>query len=228
MSYNNLLNLKHYKGFCTTIGDDSVEARRITAFCIIHDISHLRVRNTEPCPKNYVPSGSVEWCTLSLGYNVIPDYYPDWLQPYLYRKVWKSNKWLMKKAFVKPADMHKRFSGKITSGSYKGKKKPPFWYSEIISFVNEWRYYISNGKILCGEWYQGDEEKMPNAPFTDMKYSVLYFPKDFCGAVDFGETIEGKFALIESQHPYSCGWYGKEHEIYCQWLIDGWIYMNRK
>jgi hypothetical protein len=223
MSYNNLLNLKHFKGFCTTIGDDSVEARRITAFCIIHDISHLRVKNTEPCPKNYVPSGSVEWCTLSLGYNIIPDYYPDWLQPYLYRKVWKSNKWLMKKAFVKPADMHKRFSGKITSGSYKGKKKPPFWYSEIISFVNEWRYYISNGKVLCGEWYAGDEVNTPPAPeFT------IPIPEGLCAAIDFGLTKDGKFALVEAQPPFACGWYGKDDKIYLQWVIDGWEYMLKQ
>lgn len=225
-----MINLKGYKGFALLKKDNSKEAQAVMITCALQKIPYIRVNLKDKVPSEYVPSGSIEWVESILGYHPTPDYYPSFLKQYLYREVWKADKWPFdKKVFIKPAYCYKRFNGCITiPGSYRGKKKGPYWCSDIIYFENEWRYYISNGKVLCGEWYQGDEEKMPNASFTDMNYPVLYFPKDFCGAVDFGETIEGKFALIESQHPYSCGWYGKEHEIYCQWLIDGWIYMNRK
>jgi len=35
----------------------------------------------------------------------------------------------------------------------------------------------------------------------------------------------GKLALVEANHPFACGWYGKEHEIYLEWLSKGWEYM---
>lgn len=149
-----------------------------------------------------------------------PDYYPKWLTSYLYRKVWKDDKWVLgKRFFVKPADKYKRFTGFVTYGTYAKKKKPPFWYSDIVSFTNEWRYYISNGKVLCGEWYWGEKEQEAPKLLFDI-------PVTYSGALDFGILTTGEFALVESQHPFACGWYGKSIALYAQWLIDGWIYMK--
>lgn len=230
-----MLNLKNYKGFALVKNDNSKEAQAVMIICALQKIPYIRVRKNQEVPKEYVPSGSVEWCESILGYHPIPDYYPEFLRKYCFRKVWKADKWpLDQKVFIKPADRYKRFTGKLTvPGSYKGKKKSPYWCSDVVNFVNEWRYYISNGKVLCGEWYSGDEEKMPDAPdlefmSRDPEEGRVWFPNDFCGAVDFGETNKGEFALVEVHHPYACGWYGKDHEKYCQWLIDGWIYMNKK
>lgn len=221
-----MVDLRGYKGFVLLKKDNSKEAQAIMITCALQRIPYIRVGKKEPVPLEYVPSGSIEWIESILGYHPVPDYYPSFLKQYLHREVWKADKWpLDKKVFIKPADRYKRFNGRITiPGSYRGKKKGPYWCSDVIKFENEWRYYISNGKVLCGEWYWGDENTMPAAPFIP-KYT---FPEDFCGAVDLGETTEGKFSLVESQHPYSCGWYGKDHEKYCQWIIDGWIYMNKK
>lgn len=246
-----MIDLKGYKGFVLLKNDNSKEAQAIMITCALQKIPYIRVRKNESVPSEYVPCGSIEWIESILGYHPTPDYYPSFLKQYLYRDVWKADKWpLDKKVFIKPADRYKRFNGRITiPGSYRGKKKGPYWCSDIIKFENEWRYYISNGKVLCGEWYAGDEENMPDAldisykelwfatfpiggrPLTEMEMlrrKGIHFPDRFCGAVDFGMTSEGKFALVESQHPYSCGWYGKDHEKYCQWVIDGWIYMNKK
>jgi len=221
------LDLKQYKGFALMKGDTlSRESQILSVMCLTHDIPLVRVDKTKPCPADYVPCGSVEWCELSLGYHVKPNYYPGWLSSYLHRNVWETDKWpLGKKVFIKPSDRYKRFTGFCTTGTYKKKKKPPFICSDIVSFVNEWRYYISNGKVLCGEWYWGDEVNTPDAPSIDN----IKFPEGFCGAVDFGFFDIGKpmaFALIEVQHPFACGWYGQKHELYLQWLVDGWKYME--
>jgi hypothetical protein len=159
-----------------------------------------------------------------LGKIVKPDYYPSFLQEHLHRKVWQTNDWpLGKKVFIKPSDKYKRFNGFVTNGGYKGKKKAPYWCSDVISFVNEWRYYIANGEILTGEWYLGDEINTPDAP--ELKITI---PKDYCGAVDFGITTEGNMCLVEANHPFACGWYGKEHEKYAKWIVEGWKYMIEK
>jgi hypothetical protein len=232
------IDLKHYKGFALMKNDLlSRESQVISMMCNTWDIPLARVDKNKPCPKEYIPCGSVEWCELSMGYNILgvesnfhiqPNYYPMWLNEYLYRNVWETDKWpLGKKVFIKPSDRYKRFTGFCTTGTHKKKKKPPFICSDIVTFENEWRYYISNGKVLCGQWYWGNEVNTPDAPNIDH----IKFPEGFCGAVDFGmmkvnESIPYKFALIEVQHPFACGWYGKQHELYLQWLIDGWEYME--
>jgi len=38
----------------------------------------------------------------------------------------------------------------------------------------------------------------------------------------------GKGSSLEAHPPFACGWYGKNTEIYLQWIIDGWIYLKEK
>ena len=216
------MQFNNFKGFALTKEDSSVEARAIFYVkTLIQNFDIIRVNINDKCPEDYVPSGGVEWCLKSLGKKVIPNYFPDFLRDHLYRNVWKTDKWpLGKKVFIKPAEHYKKFTGFITTGTYSKKKKGPFWCSDVVKFVNEWRYYVTNGKIVCGEWYWGDHENTPPAPeFT------INIPESFSGTLDFGMTNKNDFALIEAHHPFACGWYGKQHELYVQWLIDGWKYM---
>jgi len=217
------IDLKNYKGFCFLKKDDSWERTCVSLTCALHNIPHIGIDIKDSFPEGFIPSGSVEWCLNCLERELIPDYYPEWLSESLHRKVWKDTKWpLGKKVFIKPADRYKRFTGFITTGSYKKKKKPPFWCSDVIKFVNEWRYYISAGEVLTGEWYWGDEINTPDAPELNIN-----IPKDFYGTLDFGITTSGDFVLVEAHHPFACGWYGKQHELYVQWLIDGWSYLQK-
>lgn len=221
-----MINLKGYTGFALIKADSSLEAQRLSLFCLTKDIPLIRVDMKSKCPDNYTPSGSVEWCLNSLSYSVTPDYYPEWLSDYLFRKVWREDKWILgQKLFVKPADTYKRFTGFVTTGTYKKKKKPPLIWSEVVSFMNEWRYYIADGKVLCSGWYWGDEVNTPDPPEL-----TIDIPKGFYGALDFGTLKNGTLALIESHHPFACGWYGKyeDDHLYFQWLIDGWKYMKEK
>jgi len=222
------IDLKSYMGFCLDTNDASVEARYLSAFCLVHDIRLVRVRAYKMLPSNYIPCGSVQWCEKFLSYKPIPNYYPDWLSPILYRDVWYGEEWIRgRKLFVKPADRYKRFTGFVTHGTWSKKKKPPYMWSEPVEFVDEWRYYISNGKVICAYWYWGpaDTELYPEAPAFPVA-----IPSDYCGAVDLGILKDGRLALIEAQHPFACGWYGTYNDVglYLQWLIDGWIYMNRE
>jgi len=220
------IDLKGYRGFALQYDDTSKEATVIT-LCAERDIPIERFQNKETVPDDLIPCGSVEWSESILGYSPTPDYYPEWVKSHLHRNVWAGDKWILeKRVFVKPADRYKRFTGFVSSAnSYKGKKRPPYMFSDVVSFNNEWRYYISNGKILTSGWYDGDQINTPDAPELDVD-----IPKEFCGAADFG-TYDGKLCCIEVQHPYACGWYGdfsNDSLPYVQWLIDGWIYMLKK
>lgn len=225
-----MIDLKYFKGFAVVGKDISKEAQYLHIFCLMNDISLLRLGFKEKCPADYVPCGSVEWCQIALGKRVVPDYYPKWCSDYLHRKVWYTDKFPYKEeCFIKPATRYKRFTGFIKpSNSWKGKKKgEQYWCSEPTVFINEWRYYISNGKVIAGEWYWGDEENTPNAP--DLTKLGIHIPKSYYGALDFGWDTKDNFSLIESQHPFACGWYGSQEDSYkyFQWLVDGWKYMQK-
>ena len=221
----NELDLKGFKGFCIVEKDPSPEAMHIIARCKTDDIPLMTVPRYKKCPKDYVPMGSVEWCLFSMERNITPDYYPEFLSNFLRRDIWYGDKWILDKVFVKPADRYKRFDGFVTTGTYKNKKKPPFVFSKVVHFENEWRYYISNGKCVGSGWYWGDQVNTPEPPSPYLFVDQL--PKGFCGAVDFG-TYNGKFTLVECHHPFACGWYNNYSTVrsYMQWLVDGWIYMR--
>lgn len=217
------MNLGPFEGFALVKTDTSLEASRLSAYCLCHDIPVIRIGSDKICPDTHVPCGSVEWCSRSFARPVVPDYYPEWANGHLHRKVYRSDTWILgKQLFVKPADRYKRFTGFVTSGYYRKKKRGLLIWSEVVSFTNEWRYYVSSGKVLCGEWYWGDEVNTPDAP--DLEIDI---PPDYSGALDFGTLDDGSLALVESQHPFACGWYGPQSRdhLYLQWLIDGWTYM---
>lgn len=170
-----------------------------------------------------VPAGDIDWVQACYDYKFAPGYYPDFLSHMLYRKIWKEDKWPMKPGiFIKPYDKPKRYSSRITTGTYKGKKKGPHWCSELIKFKNEWRYYIVWGEVVYAGWYDGiDDDEDP--PYLDVN-----IPESFCGVIDMGLTTDNKFALVEAGEPYSVGWYGTftEGEIYAYFLSEGAKYLR--
>jgi hypothetical protein len=212
--------------FALKINDrNSKESQALAYYNMMDGVGLQYFRKAIEVPTDAIPAGSVEWFLEVTRWKVIPDYYPEFLKPYLGRKIWRTDQWPMHGGvFVKPADKYKRFTGKITTGGYHGKKKGPYWCSEVVSFTNEWRFYVANGKVLYIGWYFGaDDDAMP----PDLK---IDWPDNYCGAVDFGTTPEGKLLLIEANEPFSCGWYGhiSEGRIYGKWLEIGYEYMKEK
>ena len=214
------------KGFAFRhCGQSSKEDLAILNYCILNRIPYKFCRKPEERPEGYIPAGSVEWCENFLTpEQTRPNYYPDCLKDYLFRNIWTTDTWPMEKGiFVKPADRHKRFTGLLTVGGYKKKKKGPYICSEKVAFINEWRYYVAEGKVLTGEWYMGDEVNTPDAPELNIQ-----FPEGYCAAVDFGMLTTGEMALVEAHLPYACGWYGKNYELYVEWIVKGWEYIIAK
>jgi len=175
-------------------------------------------------PKDYVPVGNIDWVEGFLGKTIKPDYYPEWTSSILYRNIWKTDVWPKEKdIFVKPSDKHKRFKAVLTTGTYKGKKKPPYICSDKVQFTDEWRLYVAKGKIVyCGWYSESDKEDIELQPEYIEEVQKL-IPDTYCGAVDVGFITGNKLALVECNKPYSCGWYGKINEghIYADWLYKG-------
>ena len=211
--------------FAIESGDHlSKEAMAVSIFSTLNRYTCRKFQNAKDVPPDFIPCGSVEWCETILGKHVVPDYYPSFLQEHLHRKIWQTTTWpIGEHVFIKPSDRYKRFTGFVTNGGYRKKKKGPYWCSNVVKFENEWRYYVSNGKVLTGEWYSGDEEGTPDAPQLE-----ITLPDGYCGALDFGMAIFADYkvlTLVEANHPFACGWYGKKHDLYAQWIIDGWNYV---
>lgn len=217
------MDMNGFAGFAIERGDRSHEAERLAAICIRENIPLV----TGSIPRNHVPCGRVTWCLSALALPVTPDYYPEWLADRLYRRVWRTDVWPLYRVFIKPADRYKRFTGFITNGGYRGKRRPPYWCSETISLGDEWRYYITDGKVVDSAWYWNEakartmgigvmREATPAPDISDIR-----IPESFSGTLDFGEC-NNSLTLIEAQHPFACGWYGSDDKKYFQWLVNGW------
>lgn len=172
------------------------------------------------------PVGSVEFCELCLGFSPLPYYYPLFLRGWLHRDVGSLTGpgSVGPGSFVKSGCRYKDDSF-VETGIQESCVRVPagksVWVSDPVEFVNEWRYYVADGEVYESGWYEGIGDEKP-APELGVKY-----PEGFCGAVDFGELKDGRIALVESHHPYACGWYGDDHELYLWWLIQGWECMRR-
>jgi len=171
-----------------------------------------------PGDANECHVGSVEFCEAALGFSPRPDYYPSWLNRWLYRGWWiHDGRPLKRTVFGKPANGYKSRVAKIYNA---GEDVPAdsIVTPVLLTFAAEWRYYVADGKVVATGWYDGLDDDEP-APTI-----AIDWPEGFCGAVDFGRLVDGRIALVECQHPYGCGNYLENSEavVYAQWIIKGW------
>lgn len=207
------------KGIAFEYGDAGPSITALACWCSMTGFPRRSFRKTEEVPDDWLPYGNVQWVEARLGRKLVPDYFPEFLKGKVYRKTWTQDDWpIGRVVHVKPADTYKRFTGFVTNGSWKGKKRGPLLCSEIVTWTSEWRYYVANGKVVASHWYWGDESE-PEAPELSIDW-----PTDFCGAVDFGWREDNRLELIESHHAVACGWYGDldDGEIFAEWLDCGW------
>lgn len=196
------------------------EKHAVMFYCNKHDITPLY--SDTPIP-GYIPVGSVEFVELLIGKQT-PNYYPSWCKKYLKRDI--SEAPLPFPCFVKPKKGYKQYEAYVCETANNVLDTENVIYSEILKFTDEWRLYVSNGKILCSWWYTGNDqtcETHPHAPEMDIS-----IPKDFCGTIDVGKTNKG-MALVECHLPYAIGWYGEinQPEKYVQFLVDGFKFLEK-
>lgn len=182
-------------------------------------------RKPEFAHKDDVPIGDVDFCEAVLGVIgcdiPIPDFYPLFLHQWRRRLIQHSNgpRTSMLPWFVKSSDHYKQFPAAVVMPEDLW-PTTPIVISEVVCFLAEWRYYVADGNVLATGWYSGPDDDEP-APELEIDWPVGWF-----GAVDFGRLDTGEIALVESHHPYACGWYGDDHEAYVKWLISGWQWMT--
>lgn len=173
-------------------------------------------------PPAYAPIGDVEWCERILGRCPTPDFAPKWLSGWFHRKLaLEATGVAPRTVFAKSAEAYKRFPARIYQA---GEPMPPgiLLISDVVEFTQEWRYYVADGCVLATGWYDGIDD---DEPAPDL---AIDWPEGWCGAVDFGRLSNGKIALVESQHPYACGWYGDDHAAFAMWVVEGWKWLLRE
>lgn len=172
--------------------------------------------------------GSVEFIENYIGQRK-PNFYPEWVRNFMRRSLYTNpeySSWQM--FFVKRSDRYKSEETNIISKdkavelNYK-----QYHFSDVVTFIDEWRYYVINGKVLTSWWYKGDEKTCENNPHGP-NINHLPIPKGFCGTIDMGILDTGELALVECHHPYAIGWYGDHDDIenYIRFLIWGFKYLK--
>jgi hypothetical protein len=211
-------------GFAWKAGDTSHEVQTMAYVCARLQIPHRGFRRASQVPPGWVPLGSVSWVEQVLGRHNTPDYFPAFARTHLHRFICRVDEWPRDRVHVKPADRYKRYPGHIKAAGGRGTRPGPHWASDVVTIINEWRYYIASGTVLAAHWYEGVpgsvESPPPPLPFT--------VPSTWCGTLDMGLLDNGNIALIEAHHPYACGWYGTigSGETYLSWLTSGWAYLQ--
>ena len=158
--------------------------------------------------------------------------YPEQLNMYLGRKVWKDSldSVLMNKekwpVFVKPI-REKAFTGFVLENErtiprlYKASDDEPVYCSELVEFEAEWRVFVRYGNIIDARPYKGDWHQHYDANVIEQ--AVKDFREAPAGyGIDFGVSDKGETLLIEVNDGYSLGTYGLDPIQYAKLLSARW------
>jgi hypothetical protein len=162
--------------------------------------------------------------------------YPDELQEWLGRKVWKTTLGAVRGSttpiFIKPFH-EKKFTGFIYRGPNREavrtatlEDEEPIWCSEIITFVTEFRAYIKDDDILGVHYYKGDWGIAPNRARIEAAVRAYKSSPRAC-SMDFGVTDKGETCLVEVNDSYALGNYGLPAPLYAQMIEARWEELTR-
>lgn len=163
--------------------------------------------------------------------------YPDELQEYLGRRVWKAKMNAVNNhpeswpVFVKPME-DKQFTGIVVHSTkdligcgIQGVNQDVYC-SEIVNFIAEWRCFVRYGRILGVRPYKGDWRK--HYDYEVIERAVKEFASAPAGyAVDFGLADDGRTLLIEVNDGYALGCYGLFYFDYAKLLSARWAELTR-
>jgi hypothetical protein len=194
----------------------------------------------------YMPVGSVEYVRecMELAGMAVPsaESYPKALAPVLHRKVWRSRGLPTKRAFIKPAETCKLFTGfvydpQLAREDYTPHDQEqldrvgrlpvdvPLHVSEEVVWVSERRYYIQRGQLIGQGRYDIDgADKAPLPSVAVLRQCVDAMGRDKVMAIDLGVLSTGQTALVEATDAWSVGLYGRalEPRQYLAFLASRW------
>ncbi len=158
--------------------------------------------------------------------------YPDSLEKYYGRKIWKSkintvnSSPEMWPVFVKPVS-NKRFVGRVINttkdliGCGSCYDNADIYCSEPVGFVSEYRCFVRYEKIIDVRKYKGDWRLAPNHRIIEQCVSSYTdAPKGY--ALDFGVTDDNRTLLIEVNATICIGSYGLDSVYYAKLLSARW------
>ncbi len=158
--------------------------------------------------------------------------YPEELEVYLGRKIWKSkintvnsdpDMWPV---FVKPY-IDKKFTGRVVRstedliGCGSCYENYDVICSDVVNIKTEWRAFIRYGRVLDVRRYKGDW-RLHYDPSVIEECVSDYRSQPAAFAMDFGVTEDGKTILIEVNDGFSIGSYGLFHIDYAKLLATRW------
>lgn len=167
-----------------------------------------------------------------LGISVPEIDYPNELEKYLGRKIWKStineisNSPHLWPVFVKSTE-DKRITGKVITsirdlaGCGESGCNAEVYCCEPLNFVAEWRVFLRYGKILDVKPYRGDWRAHYDYRVIESCINDYNSAPKGC-SVDFGLTKDGRTLLIEVNDGYALGCYGLNKYSYAKLLSARW------
>lgn len=173
--------------------------------------------------------GVVRSALCALGRGVPEIDYPEELESFLGRRVWRStigdvsarpDIWPI---FVKPIQS-KLFTGRVVTspGNLAGcTASTDVICSEPVSFVAEWRCFVLRGQILDVRPYRGSWRVRFDPSVVE--HAVAAYATAPAGyGMDFGVTNDGSTLLVEVNDGYALGPYGLECHAYARLLSARW------
>lgn len=165
--------------------------------------------------------------------------YPDELQEFLGRKIWKSSLFTITSheecwhVFVKPIYDVKRFSGTVLDECKDliklggGLEDIAVWCSERVNFLSEWRLWVVRGEIIGLTPYAGRWDLFPDAEILK-KAVAAYRSAPAAYTLDFGVTDEGKTLLVEASDGFALKSCGLDPVKYVTFLSTRWNELMEK
>jgi len=226
----------------------TTEVRTVMMHCTMDNIPFNRASIDSIIPEsNIVPVGSVEFVSkyMELANITYPtfDCYPHELSQYMtrHRYVMYASEALQwgEDCFVKPVKL-KLFNGFIRKrdGQYDEHDQEQFdilksnpdelvYVSDIVKFQSEWRYYISQNKVMGAGRYDPDGEDdalVPDQSIVQEAVDIMFKSGFNYYTLDFGVLDTGETELVEANDAWAIGLYEKAltPKVYTEWLANRW------
>lgn len=159
--------------------------------------------------------------------------YPDALQPFLGRRVWRATLAELRRhreddppVFAKPL-VDKRFVGLVVRkfrdliGTAHLPDDEPIHLSDAVEFVAEKRYFMLDGELVWMGHYAGDPLAQLDHERVRAAARAWTDAPRACG-LDFGLTSDGRTLLVEVNDAFALGAYGTPPLLYAQLLAARW------